>query len=1452
MPLPGVSQRQLREAAARPAPRLGSAPPSRYHAPVVYAPQHSPAPAAHAPATPAGRPWSSIPSSHPFAQAQQQAAKHVQQTQRALPPERLRAPILPIVSRPTAGQGYAALDEARRFQDQHLGANPSRQRELQFHREVMSDPRNAGFVQALSHYIRSLNIAGGVNQPFRAGGQEGGARSVLDAAVSGSRMQSPNERAQRERSERGWQQQAVKMLRESAAERQAHQGDMSVPLLGTINPVHLATALSKVKVPGSGSLGIVGQAINEAVDMPAQTFLAGAQLGAGTRAGFDRGDALGGLLYAPKAIGQQALNIVKDPIGQFKEAPLATALIAAGGESALARAVGRVGRPVRGGMLWDRPGLAGKTVERAFSTSRKDLGLYGDRLPSVDAVPGARRVFTAGPEGVTEGLRLAGRRYSSDPLRKAVFQKSYEAALPKLPGVLKQADPFQATGWRLKRAVSGGYLKVGAADIQAGAGEKGRRSILRGTVNKVLAPAENGGVNAKVGRDAIPYMVENVFRPGSLKADIQKELAKVKHWNTATKEDGTPALVGEDRATNKANLKALEGLLADEKFMADPSEAFGAARRYNALHKPMIAARLFGGQLKQDQLRAALFPYAQAHMGATHHTPEDHVAAEAKAISEGHSQARVDAVSGRDPRGIAAHREAHDNLSQAASAVKDAEKHVAKAQRAYDRRTALQQSARARPEPVPAGEVRTAGRGPRASTPAEIRAMAVARDELKAARQAHAEAKATHAEHREIVRANPLPEREAAMRGPHGEHLPDQVILDHMKAHGVPLDKNGVPEVGFISHQHRTGTGQYFRSLLRQPSLEHHLRTGRAFEQGTVPRSWEQLVGNIARHASEAAQLEGQRRLLNRFAIGQHKDARMAQVAAKNFMESAEGQRIAEKHGLGGLVTVHLGSKQIVDKEHIAPVPHEDVLRQFGLDEHTAAEHRELGTYASIPKAVYARLKQHDEALSAGKAGRALQAYQRGFRQAKLNTSMPHYFGVMQEQAIRLLMEQAGPTAWKVGRKWDRQLKHLAEVDKHGYIADSHGPLGEYFRQIENTIGGRGGLASTQRWQDATQKVEHFQESLLYHVLQAGQGALRGHPAKALASSWRALRAVMEGSLAQVEHASYHAHLGKALREGGLIDNYRSVLKAQDRAVQAMVEGKMTPNMADSLARRVDDMMGNWTHQTPLVREAVGKLAPFGLWWLNSMRWLYRLPVTHPIKTGILAAMYEATRQARNAEGQGYDAEKRVPAFLQGAVDSERLLGLRLPGLGKGAKVAPSYYSPGGTAGPEAFHTFAEQIFPAGSSAYAAAVGTSGLTGEKLKDPHGEDLGFGEAGANVLAELLAGPTPFATQLQTAMQGGGKPYGTANWITDLAHELGAGPSQVRPGTKHSVGEILGKMFSPTRAIRPRATSGGRSGPLGQLQQELRKARQSSGGAGADEARSKLREELAAARKRGAGR
>jgi hypothetical protein len=1224
---------------------------------------------------------------------------------------------------------------------------------------LAADPRQADYLATVSHYAHALAAHEAAVAPPALPGSPLG--KLLGQAERGEQQTEAGSR--------------VQGLGELQAERAADEQAGALHL-GFVNLAPVATALATMKVPGLG--GVPGKLVNEAIDLPGQTFLAGAKTGyAGAQA--VKGNTVPGAQLL-KGVASQ----VTHPIRSFEQAPLATALTLAGGENAIGRLAGGAGRLV-----------GGDAVKAVLSEDRAPLELGHAPAPATPSEPAvvAPRPDPRAPVRAPALAKTPARgepiaklqKYNPDPLRKAA-QVGYEKALPHLPGKLAQKDPFVAEGWRLQHNLIGGKIHPGRIDYNVQGSEQARKAIVKSVVKKVV------GLKPSTGGEAVPLYVDGTIRPGYEATDLAKRKAVL--------EQAQPSLGRAGLKANKVALGSVNKLLADKAFLSDPADAIAAARRYVQLQKPITAMRVVHGGLREGQTRARLLPYALSHMGARYFSEADHAAAEGAALNvEKGAQARADQmapgtpehaaaqreviaarahryeVSGRDggPEVIAAHEQSIAEHGEARKAVVDGEKRVQQAEHARSRLTGSRGAQR------PAQDAAVQGAGSR---------LGAADAKVSGAKEALRVAQGREREAMDAIA--PKPKINAAMRTAEGKHLPDAAIEAHARAHGIE-------DLGFISHKAgRADSGSFYQSLRRQPALENFSRTGASYLKGTADHSFKGLAGHLASEATKVAQHEGRTADLKQFAQGNF-TREQAQNAADNFNHpESRGPGAERAKQLGGMAVLDKGSNQILERgQTVVPRDVKGELQRLGLAEHAPATAVEHGKYAVIPKDVVSRMQAHDDVSSARTDyKRFLQAYTQSFRHVKFALSPKHIAGVTEENIIRPVFEQAGIVSKLTGAKFQRATAHLAELDQHGVLADNFGPLGAEFRQTQGVLAGRGGLVTSSKENEIVRKVDQWQEASAFgHVAQL---TTKSPPFKA----WLAYRKGTEAALAAVEHQSRSALIGRALKQTGFINSYREALNLQDEGMQALVRGQMTPNLANHIARVVDDMGGNWNHQTPLVRGAVSTVTPFGLWWLNSMRWLYRLPVTHPLKTAILSSLYNATRSTRNAEGQGYQAAgvgtREHPNYLQGTFKAT------LPVLGN-VRVDLGHYSPLGVAGPDAPGTAAEQLLPQGVGVLTAAEGENPLTHKQLTQASGAELTGPQKITNALSELASGPTAGATQLQQLLQGGKTPYGTSNLITQLLEKVG-GPAQSKPGPGTPIDETLVKLLNPVKVYKEKGS------------------------------------------------
>jgi hypothetical protein len=1255
---------------------------------------------------------------------------------------------------PTPDQVRTALGIALRAQARAVGPNPGVQRIREYQQELLGDPRNQEYVQTLMHYQRAGEAQRRAEGPTSSDLTPSDLTPVLNLAdayqarglsraAAFSRALTAYARMRTETSP-----EAKSARAQAIRESEPRLGVPGLGLLGTIPARPIIGALQSAANVDLGIGGLSGKIVNEVVDLPGQAILSGATAGAALAEGVKKGN------WKPsQRVGEGAVKTFTDP-SEWLNHPVSSALMLGGAEAVVGGLAGKAARS----------GAFGERVAQAASTARPDLKLLGGE----------------------PGLRVVGRKYNPDPFRSA-FQHMYEKSLPKLPGDLRQVDPFQAEGWRLKRAIKGGVVRPGRVDIVQQAGDRMAQDTTGRRVQEVMAHETRrtpivqrvGGAAAvskgeAAGASAAQRAIFEgwVTSPERASAQLQQRLSVLQdaekglHPLTGPKvklAEPKP-LVGEALALNRNSQRVVR-----EAIEHPPTaRTFALTRAMVEAQKPTTAGLIGTGALQPEELRASLFGHGIERMGARYYTVADHQAAEAAAKAAGKSPAEIAAVSGRGPVDqVLAHEAVLKEHAEARSAVPKAQEALRRAEGARSRLVGVQRAGGA-----------SSGQQARAASGGGD-AMAAADAKVAGAREALRAAQAEHTVARNAAADSKLPETKAGLRKANGEYLPSQEILDHMHAEGVP-------HAGYVSHEPPPLGARVLKGSGRRPPLAGSKgpRTGAAFINGTFDHSFGSLVGQTAKENTYLARHLFENAKAARFGVGGPASKPAIEEFIKNFAATAEGKRVTG--GLGQLEPHLIGPKAVMESGAVS-APHEaaQVLKQFGLAQHTPADLAAPGQWTAMPRMVSERFSAHGNVSASTEAGRALEAWVQLWRRAKLYTSTRHVFGVTQEQAIRLAAENVlpkalGGRAGRLGAKWRTNLQKLA---------DDNGPLGPQYRELAAMQGQRGGLYSTTEARDIVAKGDAFQRSsVLGYVTKGVEGGTEARATQTVLKPWRVYYHALQKGMGKVEQQTHDAMLGKTVAE--FFGGYRKVLKMQDDTVQALIKNKFDDNMAAAFANRVDDLYGNWTHLPPSVRRAVNEYSPFGLWALNSLRWLYRLPVTHPIKTAVAAALYAGTRAVRNEEGQGFDAPHPAPGFLQGTIPVD------LPVVGTMIEPGP---------------TLAGMVLPQFGSILAAAKEQNPLSGAKLTRKGGGALKSSDTALNVLAELLTGPVPGATQAQQFLQRSGKPYGTANLLTDVASKLGGSP-QIKPGTEHSLEETLVKMFLPTRFSFPSkvgATHGGSS-------------------------------------------
>ncbi|HTA98676.1 MAG TPA: hypothetical protein VK730_13670 [Solirubrobacteraceae bacterium] len=596
-----------------------------------------------------------------------------------------------------------------------------------------------------------------------------------------------------------------------------------------------------------------------------------------------------------------------------------------------------------------------------------------------------------------------------------------------------------------------------------------------------------------------------------------------------------------------------------------------------------------------------------------------------------------------------------------------------------------------------------------------------------------------------------------------GRPLAPDAIRAHMKQELV--DRG----VGFLTHKQDQTFGKALESYAgKRPGTEVRSRTGVSFKNGTYDRSYQALSRQAYRHANAIAGHENRDEMLRRFGIGRFHTLQDAERALDNFAHTPEGKLITKANSLGDLTPHLIGPDRVVAQRNVETRALGPILRDFGLAEHKAInETADAPKYTLLPETVSKRIGEHDKLNQATQGKRLLQWYTNKWRSAALFTSPRWLLGNPQEHAIRLAMANVNPAAIfgagkavRLGKDivdhWHSIAADQSRTEAERYVARAHAAAysaGTHYGSIAVNAVHRGA-------EDAP-------------AADFAQALNETGPVSKIVGVWSKWKGAIGQGMAKVEQNSKAAALGKAaLNETHkFMGDWQKLIGRQDTAVKKFAEGKLSPNEASKLGNDQMDMMGNWSQLPPAVRSAVQTWSPFGLWWLTSMKFVFRtLPRDHPMKTAALAAMEAATHTA--------SSEAETPSYLQGGVKAH------LPIVGD-VTLTPEYYSPFGV-GVDPGVTAAGQVLPQVTDPYLTMRGVDPVTNEALKNSSKEPLDPGHLTAQALYSTLEGLVPGLRQgVQLAQEGGRPEPGSFN------------PLAVEPGSQRGIEQTLAKIFSPVK-------------------------------------------------------
>lgn len=471
--------------------------------------------------------------------------------------------------------------------------------------------------------------------------------------------------------------------------------------------------------------------------------------------------------------------------------------------------------------------------------------------------------------------------------------------------------------------------------------------------------------------------------------------------------------------------------------------------------------------------------------------------------------------------------------------------------------------------------------------------------------------------------------------------------------------------------------------------------------------------------------------------------------------------------------------------------PHDDV--QAAADKYEATHHIPVEPVADatnperialIPKASVDEMRQQLKLDNPGAIARGNMKITRGLRNTVLPWSpkLPVMHTV--EGTVRALLQAPDPTSLYLGRamvKAAHQLDPTFGAELEHAVAPG-GQAGGSIAMDQEDMGRFGRVAPTTK---------------VGKVVALPGKAMRGYTNVAhkmlTAQRWIEKPA---------QYTAFGVHGRKLVQEMGL-----SITKAhgslKELAMQLAKEHHADPALVERAAQHLHDTMGQYNNFPAKQRFLFSRLAPFGSWYTNAAKLVYKeLPLHHPLKTALLLDVAKANQAAWDKTHAAVD--KSAPD-LQAAtlLDPNHYLDV--------GKFTPALN------GANPLATALQLIAPQYASAGMGLLGLDPFA-KPFKGPHtpyGQDavspfsLQAIEHAAESFGEGVGGPANFVAR-------GLQSHGQTLYNTSMPL---FGSVQRKPNTSHGPGGIAGGLL---REINPfygtyfgGGSSGGRPGKGGGL-------------------------------------
>lgn len=471
-----------------------------------------------------------------------------------------------------------------------------------------------------------------------------------------------------------------------------------------------------------------------------------------------------------------------------------------------------------------------------------------------------------------------------------------------------------------------------------------------------------------------------------------------------------------------------------------------------------------------------------------------------------------------------------------------------------------------------------------------------------------------------------------------GNPLPTRIIEAEMR-------RQGVDPAGFITQRPGSlGRGSFYRAPFpNRPSLPKARKTGEATRRGTFDPAYETIRQQRARNQQIISGARNFTRIISEFAA--------TRTRYGNRDKAQEVVRNPEIAGLPPgmrLVAVRLSPYSASKRERgkaeeaFERLDPEDTLavEMLGDDLITKATQDGPGPWAVVPEVAFNELRENFRPAAASR--RAAQLVSQTFKGAVLPLSPNWYLSNFLDINMRAALEGTTPYGMNASLA-RRYLRELEKVDPQ--------------TAAEMRAGVTPGMIFGRAMRDEYHRTaEQFAGTRLEGLANVLARVRRAPVARTVLDGWRDFR---DGAFRFedwfIERRGQQAMLGKAIREQlrETKGTWRAGARVTDDALREFIgTGKLGTPKQIALAKRVERAMGQWTANSPAMRQLLVDYLPFGQWLRASARFVYHtLPRHHPIKVGIAAAVAEMTQEEREQLGLSYFAEEgRLPPQLMGSI----------------------------------------------------------------------------------------------------------------------------------------------------------------------------------------------------------